>query len=51
MAIIDIEGAPHVYELTAPTHSSSPVLVFIHGWLLSRSYWQPLIERLAPNYQ
>jgi pimeloyl-ACP methyl ester carboxylesterase len=27
------------------------VLVFIHGWLLSRNYWQPLIETLAPDYQ
>jgi len=26
-------------------------LVFIHGWLLSRGYWQPLIERLAPDYE
>jgi pimeloyl-ACP methyl ester carboxylesterase len=51
MAIIDILGAPHTYELTPPTQPSSPVLVFIHGWLLSRSYWQPLIDRLAPNYQ
>lgn len=51
MATIDILGANHTYELTPPTASSSPVLVFIHGWLLSRSYWQPLIERLAPDYQ
>ena len=51
MAIIDIQGVPHAYELTPPTASSSPILVFIHGWLLSRSYWQPLIERLAPDYQ
>lgn len=51
MATIDILGATHAYELTPPTTSSSPVLVFIHGWLLSRSYWQPLIERLAPDYQ
>lgn len=51
MAIIDILGVPHAYELTSPTGSSSPVLVFIHGWLLSRNYWQPLIERLAPDYQ
>lgn len=50
MATIDILGVPHAYDLTAP--SSSPhVLVFIHGWLLSRQYWQPLIERLAPDYQ
>lgn len=51
MAIIDILGVPHEYELTPPTASSSPVLVFIHGWLLGRSYWQPLIERLSPDYQ
>jgi pimeloyl-ACP methyl ester carboxylesterase len=51
MAIIDIQGVPHAYELTPPRASSSPVLVFIHGWLLSGSYWQPLIERLAPDYQ
>lgn len=51
MAIIDILGVPHAYELTPPINSSSPVLVFIHGWLLSRSYWQPLIDRLASDYQ
>ena len=50
MAIIDILGVPHAYELTAPTGSPC-ILVFIHGWLLSRRYWQPLIERLAPDYQ
>jgi pimeloyl-ACP methyl ester carboxylesterase len=51
MAFIDILGAPHAYELTPPPASPSPVLVFIHGWLLSRNYWQPLIDRLAPTYQ
>lgn len=50
MASIDILGTAHAYELTAPT-ARSDVLVFIHGWLLSRRYWQPLIEQLAPNYQ
>ncbi|MCL1464485.1 alpha/beta fold hydrolase [Argonema galeatum] len=50
MASINILGVPHAYELTAPT-ASGHVLVFIHGWLLSRRYWQPLIERLAPAYQ
>ena len=47
---IDILGFPHAYELTAPTESST-VLVFIHGWLLSRTYWQPVIQRLASTYQ
>lgn len=51
MPTIDILGVPHTYELIAPTPvSSNPVLVFIHGWLLSRHYWQPLIEDLSPNY-
>ena len=50
MATIEILGVRHAYELTAPT-SCPHALVFIHGWLLSRGYWQPLIERLAPDYQ
>jgi pimeloyl-ACP methyl ester carboxylesterase len=52
MPTIDILGVPHAYELTPPpANSSTPVLIFIHGWLLSRNYWQPLIERLAARYQ
>lgn len=51
MAFIEIRGATHAYELTPPLASPSPVLVFIHGWLLSRNYWQPLIDLLAPDYQ
>lgn len=47
---IDISGFPHAYELSAPT-ASSTVLVFLHGWLLSREYWRPVIRQLAPEYQ
>ena len=47
---IDILGFPHVYDLSAETDSST-VLVFIHGWLLSRVYWQPVIQHLSPDYQ
>ncbi|MGC9525856.1 MAG: alpha/beta fold hydrolase [Limnospira sp.] len=50
MGTIDIQDVRHVYELTAPTKSPH-VLVFVHGWLLSRRYWQPIIDRLAPQYQ
>ncbi|MBW4693706.1 MAG: alpha/beta hydrolase [Lyngbya sp. HA4199-MV5] len=50
MQTIDILGVPHAYELTAPTPSRA-VLVFIHGWLLSRHYWHPLVEQLSPDYQ
>lgn len=47
---IDIQGFPHRYELSAPT-DSPVVLVFIHGWLLSRAYWQPVIDRLSSIHQ
>jgi pimeloyl-ACP methyl ester carboxylesterase len=47
---VDIMGFPHAYELSAPTDSSI-VLVFIHGWLLSHTYWHPVIEQLSSDYQ
>ncbi len=52
MATISISGIQHTYELTPATDNpDSPVLVFIHGWLLSRRYWQPLITNLSDKYQ
>ena len=50
MATIDILGVTHKYELTAPT-SYPHTLVFIHGWLNSRRYWQPVISRLSMDVQ
>ena len=50
MATIEILGAPHRYELTAPT-SCPHTLVFIHGWLNSCVYWQPVISRLSLDFQ
>jgi len=47
---IRIRGFSHAYELSEPTDSPT-VLVFVHGWLLSRAYWQPVIERLSPRFQ
>lgn len=50
MVAIDILGVPHTYELSPPlSKSSQDVLVFIHGWLLSRQYWAPLVEQLSIN--
>lgn len=52
MPSIKILETPHVYELTAPVGNSQlPVLVFVHGWLLSRHYWQPLVRLLKSEYQ
>lgn len=51
MPSIDILGVPHHYELIGPERQTSrPVLVYIHGWLLSRHYWQPLVQRLSTDY-
>ncbi|HEY9615590.1 MAG TPA: alpha/beta hydrolase [Microcoleaceae cyanobacterium] len=50
MPMINVLGIPHAYDLTLAT-GSTDALVFIHGWLLSRSYWQPLIDQLSPSYQ
>ncbi len=51
MARIDIRGVAHAYELTvSPAAAGKPVLVFVHGWLLSRQYWQPVVARLAVEY-
>jgi 2-succinyl-6-hydroxy-2,4-cyclohexadiene-1-carboxylate synthase len=52
MPSINITGTLHHYELTSPVANSQlPVLVFIHGWLLSHHYWQPLINLFQSDYQ
>ncbi|MBW4505957.1 MAG: alpha/beta hydrolase [Scytonematopsis contorta HA4267-MV1] len=50
MATIEVLGVSHAYELTAPT-SSPYALVFVHGWLNSRAYWQPVVKRLSVDFQ
>ncbi|MEM9806752.1 MAG: alpha/beta hydrolase [Cyanobacteria bacterium P01_D01_bin.56] len=53
MVVTHILGVPHAYDVTPDLLSTNPghrsVLVCIHGWLLSRTYWQPLMARLAPD--
>jgi 2-succinyl-6-hydroxy-2,4-cyclohexadiene-1-carboxylate synthase len=57
MPIADIGGAPHAYQLSEPLvsgqaeNSSDETLVFIHGWLLSQAYWQPLVAQLSACYR
>ncbi len=50
MKSIDIGGIPHAYDLT-DFGRSDRTLVFLHGWLLSRRYWQPVVSRLTPEYR
>lgn len=49
MAILSDTHPPHAYDLTVSAQSG-PTLVFVHGWLLSRRYWQPMVERLSPRH-
>ncbi|NEQ45668.1 MAG: alpha/beta hydrolase [Leptolyngbya sp. SIOISBB] len=51
MTYLNVLGVPHAYRLTPQTKTTSATLVFIHGWLLSQCYWQPVIEHLAIDFQ
>lgn len=50
MPTIDLHGVPCAYDLTLPVAAAEP-LVFLHGWLLSRHYWKPVVEALADRHQ
>ena len=50
MPIVNVSGAPHAYDISASA-TAGETLVFLHGWLLSRSYWQPLVDQLSDRYQ
>ncbi|NET54061.1 MAG: alpha/beta hydrolase [Merismopedia sp. SIO2A8] len=47
---INVFGTPHTYDLAGPDQSPF-TLVFVHGWLLSRLYWQPMVHRLSQSYR
>jgi pimeloyl-ACP methyl ester carboxylesterase len=58
MSTVTIRGAEHSYSLTQlpqdqtkPQTESPFTIAFLHGWLLSRAYWNPLINQLQPNFQ
>ncbi|MGK7893705.1 MAG: alpha/beta fold hydrolase [Xenococcus sp. (in: cyanobacteria)] len=52
MPSITISGTDYSYRITKPVANSQlPVLVFIHGWLLSHHYWQPVVDILQSDYQ
>ncbi|MEO1620359.1 MAG: alpha/beta hydrolase [Cyanobacteria bacterium J06632_3] len=64
MLTAKIKGISHAYELTDALTASESVLetdavvntdvktlVFIHGWLLSRAYWRPLVAQLSSRYR
>ncbi|MDK3155574.1 alpha/beta hydrolase [Kamptonema cortianum] len=54
MPYISVRGVEHYYEwikTSQPhTHSSKPVMVFVHGWAGSGRYWQSTAEALASDF-
>ena len=53
MSSVTIAGAEHDYNFLLPTElqTASPfTITFLHGWLLSQAYWQPLIKQLQPQF-
>jgi pimeloyl-ACP methyl ester carboxylesterase len=51
MPYLDIFSVPHSYCLTPKKNPSQITLVFVHGWLLSQCYWQPIIDELGQDFQ
>lgn len=58
MPVANITGIAHAYTLTEAltaleghTPSACETLVFVHGWLLSQTYWQPLVRQLSADYR
>jgi 2-succinyl-6-hydroxy-2,4-cyclohexadiene-1-carboxylate synthase len=54
MATNTVFGVSHYYQLSGKrplTTAGAPLpLVFIHGWLLSHKYWQPVIDQLSAEH-
>jgi pimeloyl-ACP methyl ester carboxylesterase len=50
MAELIIRGTPHSYDIVCASSSSPIIVVFVHGWMLSRQYWRPLIEQIRSDY-
>lgn len=51
MPYTDVFQVPHFYTLTEKPPSSHTAVVFVHGWLLSQQYWQPVTDALRGNFQ
>jgi len=50
MATAELYGTAHHYTLIQPARPAQGAIVFVHGWLLSGCYWQPLIDRLSDQF-
>ncbi|MEL6381329.1 MAG: alpha/beta hydrolase [Cyanobacteria bacterium J06626_18] len=51
MPYVTVFGVPHAYALTAKSDNANKTIVFVHGWLLSHQYWQPVVQSLQQGWQ
>lgn len=49
MPVITVNQVSHTYERFGDPNA--PALIFVHGWLLSRHYWQPVVQQLTDDFQ
>ncbi len=49
MPVITVNQVSHTYERFGD--QAAPALIFVHGWLLSRHYWQPVVQQLVDQFQ
>jgi pimeloyl-ACP methyl ester carboxylesterase len=47
MPVLDIPLAPLDYRVFGPTDDDAPTAVFVHGFLVNGTLWDPVAERLA----
>lgn len=51
MTYLDVFSIPHAYRLTPKPDRADVAIVFVHGWLLSQDYWQPVTDLLEDDFQ
>ncbi|MEO0884540.1 MAG: alpha/beta hydrolase [Cyanobacteria bacterium J06648_10] len=58
MTVANITGIAHAYTLSEALTAldsdrslDQETLVCVHGWLLSQTYWQPLVQQLSFRYR
>jgi pimeloyl-ACP methyl ester carboxylesterase len=49
MPTIDLPIGPVDYRVVGPTGAHSPVAVFVHGFLVNATLWDPVAEKLAAD--
>lgn len=50
MPHINALNISHFYTASVSTATPKATLVFVHGWLLSHQYWQPVVDLLEQDF-